>query len=230
MSRVVLVHGFTQTGRSWAPLVAGIESAGHDVVAPNVPADQGLWAAAAALAAECGSGTWMGYSMGGRLALHVALSQPEAVGRLIVVGATGGIDDPIDRSARREADEARAVKLERFGVDAFLDEWLAQPLFAGLPADAAGLEARRANSAATLASQLRLLGTGAQEPLWDQLPSLSMPVLVVAGERDAKFTELGTRLVDAIGGNASMVLVPRAGHACHLERPDAFLAAVIDFL
>jgi 2-succinyl-6-hydroxy-2,4-cyclohexadiene-1-carboxylate synthase len=229
MARLVLVHGFTQTGRSWDPLVPSFNAAGHEVVAPDVPAGLGLWDAASALAGSAGTGVWIGYSMGGRLALHVALAHPEAVERLVLIGATGGIDDPVDRAARVESDNGQAALIERIGVDAFLERWLAQPLFASLPDDAAGLQARRANTPETLASHLRLLGTGAQEPLWDKVHSLDMPVLVVAGQRDAKFTELGRRLVDSIGGNASFASVQNAGHACHLEQPQAFLDVVLPF-
>lgn len=227
---MVLVHGFTQTGQSWAPVVPAIEGAGHEVAAPDVPAGEGLWPTAEALAGIGGRGTWMGYSMGGRLALHVALQHPDVVRRLVLVGATGGIDDPVDRATRRESDEALAARVERIGVDAFLDEWLAQPLFAGLPDDAAGLATRRANSVATLAAHLRLLGTGVQEPLWHRVAALAIPVLVVTGERDTKFTDVGIRLVEAIGANGSMAVVAGAGHACHLEQPAAFLDAVLPFL
>src|SRR3954447_4092268 len=167
MARLVLVHGFTQTGRSWDPRVPGLQQAGHEVVTPDVPAGLGLWEAADALASSSGRGTWIGYSMGGRLALHVALARPDVVEGLVLVGATAGIDDPIDRAARVESDNGQAALIERIGVDAFLERWLAQPLLASLPTDAAGLDARRANSAATLAAHLRLLGTGAQERLWD---------------------------------------------------------------
>jgi 2-succinyl-6-hydroxy-2,4-cyclohexadiene-1-carboxylate synthase len=229
MARLVLVHGFTQTGRSWDPLVPPLEATGHEVVAPDVPSGLGLWETADVLASSSGRGTWIGYSMGGRLALHVALARPDTVERLVAVGATGGIDDPIDREARRESDNGLAALVERIGVDAFLDQWLAQPLFSSLPADAAGLDARRANTVEVLAAHLRLLGTGAQDPLWDRLSSLNMPVLVVAGERDAKFTELGQRLAHSIGDNARFALVANAGHACHLEQPQAFLDLVLPF-
>jgi 2-succinyl-6-hydroxy-2,4-cyclohexadiene-1-carboxylate synthase len=104
---------------------------------------------------------------------------------------------------------------------------LAQPLFAGLPAEARG---GRTTDATGMASSLRLAGTGTQEPLWDRLGGLSMPVLVVAGERDAKFRALGQRLVGTIGANAELMLVPDAGHAAHLEQPGAFVALVRPWL
>jgi 2-succinyl-6-hydroxy-2,4-cyclohexadiene-1-carboxylate synthase len=108
--------------------------------------------------------------------------------------------------------------------------WLSQPLFATLPARAAGRELRLTNTASGLASSLRLAGAGAQEPLWDRLGSLTMPVLVMAGDLDSTYAAIGRRLVAAIGPNAELVLVSGAGHACHLERPDAFCLNLADFL
>ena len=226
----MLLHGFTQTGASWAPLLPDLEAAGHTVATPDVPAGVDLDGAAAELAGQLGRAVWAGYSMGGRLALHVALGYPEAVDRLVLVSATAGIEDPMDRAVRREQDEVRAETIERVGVEAFLERWLAQPMFASLPVDAAGLEARRSNTVERLASHLRLMGTGTQLPSWSRLCTLEMPVLVVAGERDAKFVALAHRLVDAIGDNARLHVVEGAGHACHLERPAAFNRVLLPFL
>ncbi len=232
----MLLHGFTQTGASWAAVandlaadheVMGVDAAGHGSSA-DVRAD--LVDGARLLAAVGGRATYVGYSMGGRLALHLALARPELVERLVLLGATGGIDDDGERAARRAADEALAASIEADGVDAFLDRWLAQPLFAGLPHDPADRADRRTNSAAGLASSLRLAGTGTQAPLWDRVHELAMPVLVLAGERDAKFAALGRRLADAIGPNATLALVPGAGHAAHLERPAAFLSTLRPWL
>jgi 2-succinyl-6-hydroxy-2,4-cyclohexadiene-1-carboxylate synthase len=135
-----------------------------------------------------------------------------------------------ERAARRTADEALAAALERDGLDAFLGQWLAQPLFASLSAEAADLDDRRRNTAAGLASSLRLAGTGTQEALWDRLGTLTMPVLVLAGERDDRFAALGRRMADAIGTNATFAVVPVAGHAAHLEEPRAFLALLRPWL
>ena len=234
--RLVLVHGFTQTGRSWGR-VAGDLAADHEVVRVDAPGHGRSAAVRAtlpeggALVAEAGGpGTYVGYSMGGRLCLHAAVARPDAVAGLVLLGATGGIDEPPERQARRDADEVLALRLEADGLDAFLEGWLQLPLFAGLPADAAGLDDRRENTVEGLASSLRLAGTGTQEPLWDRLASLAMPVLVLAGERDTKFAALAERLTASIGVNATRALVPGAGHAAHLERPDAFLAIVRPWL
>ena len=233
----MLVHGFTQTGASWGPLADEL-AADHEVVRVDAPGHGGSTAvradlpAGAALLGEAGGrATYVGYSMGGRLALTLALARPDLVERLVLIGATAGLDDPEARAARRAQDEALAVRIEGDGVEPFLQSWLAQPLFAGLAPDPADLAGRRRNTAAGLASALRLAGTGTMEPpLWNRLAALAAPTLVVAGARDAKFTALGRRIVTTVGANARLAVVPAAGHACHLERPAAVLALLRSFL
>jgi len=235
-SRLALIHGFTQTGRSWDPLRPALERR-FEVVTPDLPGHGArsevavdLSEAARLLAAECGEASYVGYSMGGRVGLHLALAHPELVRRLVLVGASPGIEDAAERAARRQADEDLARSLEEEGLEEFLARWLDLPLFAGLPPDAAGLAARRQNTSAGLAASLRRMGTGSQEPLWHRLVDLTMPVLLVAGERDPKFSELASEMARRIGDQAAVAVVPDAGHACHLERPEAFLDVVVPFL
>jgi 2-succinyl-6-hydroxy-2,4-cyclohexadiene-1-carboxylate synthase len=235
-SPVVAVHGFTQTHRSWQPIAQRL-TALHALTLVDAPGHGGsdsvrvgLWEGAHHLADTGGRAAYLGYSMGARLCLHLALEQPNLVERLVVVGATAGIDDSTARAARRTADEALARRIETEGVAPFVDWWLSQPLFATLGADAAGREDRLSNTAGGLAASLRLSGAGMMEPLWERAATLTMPVLVVAGELDTAYVTAGRRLVAAIGGNSSLVLIPGAGHACHLERPDAFCLVVADFL
>ena len=234
--RVVLVHGFTQTGRSWGPIATDL-GRDHEVVLVDAPGHGGsaavrtdLTAGAALVGAAGGRATYVGYSMGGRLALHLALDRPDHVDALVLLGATAGIEDEEERAARRRSDEVWAGELERDGLDPFLRRWLAQPLFANLPADAADLDDRRRNTVGGLASSLRLAGTGSQAPRWTELPRLRMPVLVLAGEHDERFAALGRRMAAEIGGNAAFATVPGAGHAAHRERPESFLAVLRAFL
>lgn len=232
----MLVHGFTQTSASWGRVAADL-ARDHEVVRVDAPGHgrsgdvcTDLPDGAGLLGDVGGRGTYVGYSMGGRLALQLALDRPGVVERLVLVGATAGIADAAERADRRRADEVLAAEIEREGVDAFLDRWLELPLFAGLPADAACLDDRRANTAAGLAASLRLAGTGTMDPpLWErlgELRALALPVLVVVGEGDAKFGAIGRRLVEGIGPSATMAAVPGAGHVAHLERPVEFLAAL----
>ena len=240
MARLILLHGFTQTAGSWNRPADALRARGHDVVALDLPGHGpspshrvvgDLWSGAAVVARDGGRGTWVGYSMGARLALHVALAHPDVVERLVVLGGTGGIDDPSERAARRASDEALAARIEAIGVDAFLDEWLAQPLFAGRPTDPDELATRRRNTAEGLASSLQHWGTGTMDPpLWDRLVELAMPTLVMAGADDPKFTALGRRIADAIGVAATFSTMPDAGHAAYLERPDAFAELVDSWL
>lgn len=233
--RVVLVHGFTQTSACWEPVRTDL-ARDHEVVSIDAPGhgrsrhdDASFWEAADLLAAAGGRGTWLGYSMGGRLALHVALRRPDLVERLVLVGATPGIEDEDERRARREADERLARHLEAVGVDAFVDEWLAGPLFAGLTPATDCREARLANRAAGLAASLRNVGTGQQSPLWARLGELAMPVLWLAGADDERFAAIAARAAAATP-RGTAATVPRAGHTAHLEQPAAFLSILRDWL
>ena len=205
----------------------GIDLPGHGG-STTLRAD--LQGSAELIASTIPPSTLVGYSLGGRVALHLALARPGLVQRLVLIGATGGIDDNEERRQRRAADEQLADHLEDIGVDAFLDEWLAQPLFASLSPQQSYREVRRTNSTEGLASSLRLCGTGTQDALWDQLDQLSMPVLVLAGTLDEKFTDLGRRLVTALGANAEFIAIDEAGHCAQLEQPEATAAAIINWL
>ena len=233
---LVLVHGFTQTGRCWRPVVDGL-AIDHRVTLVDAPGHgrssalvADLWEGARLIGEAGGRAAYLGYSMGGRHLLHLALAQPELVDRLVIVGATAGIDDADERAARADADRATAERIRSLGVADFVRSWVAQPMFDGIPPDRQFVAERMENTVEGLCGSILRAGTGAQEPIWDRLGRLAMPVLVVAGEHDAKFTRLGKRLVEAIGENATMATVPEAGHAAHLEAPDAFLAAIRPWL
>ncbi len=145
---VVLIHGFTQSAQSWGT-VGAVLAQEHTVIALDAPG-HGQSAAVAAdlptgadlMARAGGDASWLGYSMGGRYALHVGLRHPDLVRRLVVVSATGGIDDSARRADRRDADEALAARVEAEGVAPFVAWWLKRPLFATLPPEAAALESR----------------------------------------------------------------------------------------
>jgi 2-succinyl-6-hydroxy-2,4-cyclohexadiene-1-carboxylate synthase len=157
VDELVLVHGFTQAAGSWAPVRAHVASPSRAV---DVAVGVDFVTTADALAE--GAATYVGYSQGGRLCLQLALDRPEVVHRLVLVSASPGIADADERASRRAADERLAQEIERDGVDAFLERWLAQPLFATLPRGRADIDARRTNTVADLTDQLRVLGQGAQ--------------------------------------------------------------------
>src|SRR5680860_571871 len=151
--RLVFLHGFTQTHHHWhavahsiagrlarAPTLAFVDLPGHGLSADDRTS---IAEAGAPLATLAGAGTYVGYSMGGRFALVAALARPDLVRRLVLIGATPGIDDDGERAERRTLDDRRAAQIEHDGVDAFLDDWLAAPMFAGLPDDPPDLTHRR---------------------------------------------------------------------------------------
>ena len=234
--RLVLAHGFTQNGRCWGPFADRLARA-FRLVLVDAPGhgrsghdDVDLPGAGRLLGDVGGTAHYLGYSMGGRTVLHLALARPELVRSLVLIGVTAGLDDEADRIARRAADEELARRLEEEPLDRFVDRWLAGPLFRDLTPATACREERLANRASGLAASLRHCGTGTQEPLWDRLAAIQVPVLVLAGEGDPKFRAAGERLVGAIGANARLHVQPGAGHAVHLERPGDVADLVTGFL
>lgn len=233
--RLLLLHGFTATGRSWDAVRRRIDGPTYtDVLAPDLRGHGDAAERRPATTEACVGDlrqdrpfALAGYSMGGRIALHLALADPSMVRRLVLVSATAGIDDDAARAERRRADEDVAEGMERAGLEAFARWWGARPLFAGQSPEvaAAARTDRLRNTAAGLAAALRGMGTGVMTPVWDRLPELTMPAVVVCGERDAKFRALGERLAEGLPG-ARLVVVPGTGHAVHLEAP----AAVADAL
>jgi 2-succinyl-6-hydroxy-2,4-cyclohexadiene-1-carboxylate synthase len=233
---LLLLHGFTQTGRGWDEVARHL---GRERYRPLAPDLRGHGAAASRRpidVASCvgdvaglapGRFALAGYSMGGRLALHVALAHPERVSRLVLVSTTAGIEDPDERARRRAADEELAAWMEPRLMTEVADRWGAQPLFAGqAPEVAAASRADRlTNDPRHLAAALRGIGTGSMTPVWDRLSELEMEVVMLAGERDAKFAALARRLADALPRGAREI-VADAGHALPLEAPAAVAAAI----
>ncbi len=232
---VVLVHGFTQNANCWGAFGEAV-AAERQIVAVDAPGhgnsladDSSLVETARLLAPIVSQRHALGYSMGGRMLLHAALEpNPEPMRSLVLIGATAGIDDRTEREVRRAGDAELAGLAESVGIEQFIDRWLANPLFAGLSAEQACRESRLANRAEGLASSLRNCGTGSQSPLWEQLAAIELPVLVIAGSNDDKFTGLGRRLVESIGDNAQFVAVA-ASHAVHLESPVETASVVAAF-
>ena len=241
-SPVVLLHGFTQTGRLWGDF-GRILGRTHRLVLVDLPGHGGSGAVAAGLVegsglvvrtarAALGDGPFdlLGYSLGARVALHAALGEPGAVGRLVLIGATGGIEDPAAAAARRARDEELARGLETSGdVGAFVHRWLQAPMFAGLDPSASGVAERLRNTPAGLASSLRLAGTGTQSPLWGRLGGVRSAALVLAGAADPRFAAHAARLASTMP-LAVHSLVPGARHAAHLHQPAVTARLVTSWL
>lgn len=241
---VTLLHGFTLNGASWDELVAKMPE-GWKWIAPDLRG-HGTAPTSPATMDDCAAdlvALWdrlgiershvVGYSMGGRLALHVAVRLPERTRSLLTIGAHAGLDDEA-RATRRQADEALAQRIEREGVEAFVRYWESLPMFAGIkrrgPDFAAWLHRlRTGNRADGLAASLRGMGVGAMEPLWDELHAIDLPCTFVAGEDDAPFMRAAARLSHTVD-RSRIRSVRDSGHSVHFEQPDAAASIFADHL
>ena len=224
--RTVLLHGFTGGSHAFDHL--GLDAVtpalpGHDGTPPATSWEDGLDQLEPML--EPGPVVLGGYSMGARIALGLALRRPELVSRLVLASGTAGIEDDAARARRRAEDEELARFVEEHGVPAFVEKWEQHPLLQ-LPGDliAQLREHRLRHDAAGLASALRHLGPGAQPSYWGRLRELRLPVLLLAGDRDAKFTGLATRMHLSLPRSELRLL--DCGHVVHLEQPEAFRGAL----
>lgn len=236
---VTLLHGFTQSGKSWQEVIAAMppgwrwvvpDLRGHGLTRINPGAPCSMDACTADLVM-----LWdqlgiqrthlVGYSMGGRLALHAAARRPERLLSLLTIGAHAGLDEDA-RVGRQMGDEALARRIEQEGLEAFVHYWSSLPLFAGLerrgPSVVAQLRAERmSNTVAGLAASLRGMGAGVMEPLWTELGRVDVPCTFVAGQLDHGYVASARRLAASVP-NGRVEVVLRAGHAAHQERPEAF--------
>jgi 2-succinyl-6-hydroxy-2,4-cyclohexadiene-1-carboxylate synthase len=233
---VVLLHGFSGTRRAWDGVIASLDRERYRPLALDLPG-HGVAADAErpitfggcvedVLAQAPERFTLCGYSLGGRVALHVALAAPERVRRLVLVSSSPGIEDPAERAARREADGVLARELEEVPFEQFIERWRTQPLFASEPPRVGALARadQRRNRPDALAAVMRGLGTGEMAPLWDRLHELAMPVTVLVGERDAKYRALGARMVELLADGDLRVLP--GGHGLALENPQDVAGAL----
>ena len=232
----VFLHGFTQTSRSWDPYVGLLDEStpmlrvdmpGHGLsthIRANLPATADL------ITTQCGLADYIGYSMGGRVALHVALQHPQCVRRLVLISATAGIADIDERQKRRSDDAVLADSIGELGVPQFINHWLAQPMFSRLPTSQADIIDRCRNTVEGLAQSLRDSGTGSQESFWERLHELAMPVLLIVGKEDAKFCNIAHEMKDRIGDNAQLEVIAGAGHTVHLEQSQLLKRLLTEFL
>jgi 2-succinyl-6-hydroxy-2,4-cyclohexadiene-1-carboxylate synthase len=177
--------------------------------------------------------SWLGYSLGGRLALGLALRFPQLVSQLILESAAPGIRDRDERLRRRRADELLAARIERDGVERFVAEWEALPLWHSQRTLSPAVRGsqhgiRTANQAAGLARSLRGMGQGRQPSLWHALTNLDMPVLLIVGALDRKYVAIAEEMHAKVR-DSTLSVIPHAGHTVHLEQPIVFAVCVNEF-
>lgn len=247
---VLLLHGFTGSVEAWGEALLEGLACRHRVLAVDLhghgrsdaPTDPDRLDVRRVVddlaeildASGAPRAAWVGYSMGGRVALAAGALRPGRIERLVLESASPGLATAEERRLRREQDDARATSLESEGLEAFVDRWMALPLFATqqrLPPDVREAERRRrlANRPAALATSLRGMGTGRQPSFWDSLAAIRTPTLLLTGEEDPKFRTVADAMADRLP-DARRKDVAGAGHAVHLEAPEAWLEAVLSFL
>lgn len=247
---ILLLHGFTGSSKAWGgeiletlgqhTRVLAVDLPGHGSATPllasrGVGFEQVVGDLLGALSARgIARADWVGYSMGGRIALAAAAGHPSRVRRLVLESASPGLEGEVDRTERRKADERLATAIESRGIDWFVDHWMSLSLFASqasLP-EPVLIEARarrRANDPASLAAALRLLGTGFQPSFWDELEGMTVPTLLLTGALDEKFVAIANTMSERMP-RARHDSVAGVGHTVHLEAPHRWLDAVSGFL
>lgn len=246
---LLCLHGFTGNWETWWPLLAPLAQE-RRLIMPDLlghgesdaPRDPARYAAPEAVLDLCaildalgvGAAEVLGYSMGGRLALSLACFHPQRVRALILESASPGLRTEAERAERRAADEALADRIEADGVAAFVAYWEQLPLFAGIRRLPSSIQdkvrtIRLRQRAAGLAGSLRGMGTGHQPSWWDALAQVNVPVLLITGQEDEKFTRIAREMHAALP-MSRVVTVDHAGHTVHLEQPEAFRDVVQLFL
>lgn len=229
---LVLVHGFAGSAASWDAVRAAAvaeaypepvlpELRGHGTAADRRPITvEGCVEDILAAAPDCFG--LAGYSLGGRIGLHVALAAPERVTRLVLIGSTAGIEDEEQRVERRRSDAVLADELARDGIEAFAVRWARQPLFNGDPQEVRMQQKAevRANDPEALGAVLGALSPGVVPAVWNRLGELTMPVTIVVGERDTRYVVLAQRFKKALP-DATIRIIPGAGHGLLREAPAA---------
>lgn len=227
---VTFVPGFMQRGEAWEPVAGRLAPRYRSVCV-----DFDTWTfeerIAELLEATPPGSALVGYSMGGRLALHAALREPNRIAGLVLIGVTAGIDDPVEREERRRSDESLAEWMERGSIEQVVEHWERQPVFATQSSEvrAAQRPGRLSHEPDKLAQLLRSAGQGTSPPVWERLRTLRCPVLLTAGEHDRRYATAAQRMADFIP-DARVKLVSNAGHAPQLEVPDEFAALLREFL
>ncbi len=246
---LVMLHGFLGRGADWEPIARELSKT-HHVVCPDLPGHgenvldapttlEAMSEDLLALLQEYGIDRFdlLGYSMGGRLALQLAVAHPERVHRLVLESTSPGIEEEHTRISRCQHDDTLASELEALdSVEAFQDwlrQWYAEPLWTSLHAQPGRVDelvrSRCDTPPKSLGAALRSFSTGRQAPLWHALPHISVPVFIIVGELDHKYTKFSERMVESNPGIARMIFSD-CGHNVHLEAPETYTTALKSFL
>lgn len=234
------IHGFTGSPDSWRVLDApaptqaltvlghgpGAKALGTETFADEVDR------LASQLPPHCEH--LLGYSLGARLSLAMAIGEPERYGALTLIGVNPGLLDEAGREATIQADRSWIEILHTQGIEAFVDAWQALPLWESqqaLPASRQEQQRdlRLRHDASQLALALQALGTGVMPPMWQELSRLPMPVTLVVGALDQKYLDIAEAMLTRLP-RGRLIVIEEAGHNPLLERPAALRKLLADAL
>lgn len=246
---VVFLHGFTGSGDNWIPVMKELDDVcdpvtinlvGHgtdeppeDITAYTIDAQvERILSIADRVSLD--RFVLAGYSMGGRIALSFAAGYPDRLHGLILESSTPGIENEQERQQRVDSDEELAEFIESNDLEIFIDKWINLPLFASQIrlSDEVRKEIKKQklnNSKVALTNTLRAAGTGRMQPVWNRLPGFNIPVLLITGSIDEKFTDISRRMAEMLP-NCEHQIINDAGHNVHLEKTDQYCAAIKVFL
>jgi 2-succinyl-6-hydroxy-2,4-cyclohexadiene-1-carboxylate synthase len=225
---VLFIPGFMQRGDAWRPVAELLPERYPSTLLDHA---EHSFEGRMGEIAEHSADVLIGYSLGGRLALRAALRSPESFTGVVLVGSTAGIEEGPLRVGRAEADEKLASWMEAMPIEDIVSLWERQPLFADQSESL--VEAQRAGRLSheprSLALLLRTAGQGVLQPVWHELRALDLPLLAIAGARDAGYSAAAKRIAST-APNARAAIVEEAGHAAHLQRPDEVARLITEFL
>jgi 2-succinyl-6-hydroxy-2,4-cyclohexadiene-1-carboxylate synthase len=243
---MIFLHGFVGSMVDWLPACHHFSSdyqcllldlPGHGKTQATRSSDYTVSATARSLirlldSKKTGPSVLIGYSMGGRLALYLAVHYPDYFDKVILVSTSPGLQKKKDRLARQINDKRLADEMGNMTIEAFLQKWYDQPLFNSLkehPKFEELLRQRLGNQVKNWPASLRGMGVGKQPSLWNKLEYLKMPVLILVGEKDQKFRYIAFQMKD-LNPNFIISIIPQCGHVIHVENEDAFYSELYNFL
>jgi len=244
---LLMLHGFMGCIADWQKVIAGlidhfyciaVDLPGHGKSVGFAPAQKwGMAQTAAAIVQllkqqKIPRTHLLGYSMGGRLALYLAIPFPQYFEKVLLESASPGLMSNEERQTRLQGDERIARRLESGDFQKFLLEWYEMDFFQTLrnhPDFSAMFARRRQNDPQALAKSLREMGTGQQPSLWPELPRIKFPPLLVIGEKDAKFRAIAQKMA-ATNPKICQSIIPGCGHNVHFEAPEIFVGEIIKWL
>ncbi|KAI7754357.1 hypothetical protein M8C21_006045 [Ambrosia artemisiifolia] len=259
---IVFLHGFLGTSEDWIPIMKAM-SASSRCIAFDLPGhggskmhtnndmDQGANLSMKVVAGilhklllilTTSKVTVVGYSMGARIALYIALRCNYMVKGAVLISGSPGLDNEVKRKVRSVKDDFLACAIISYGLDLFIETWYSGELWRSLRShpqfNQIVASRMKHNDVQALAKALSDLSTGRQPSLWDDLKHNKSPLLLIVGDRDEKFKKIGHSMClkleegkdDSVKHLHTLVKIPDSGHAVHIENPLHVINSISEFV